>query len=93
MPSSLAVSEREADIAEREADTLAQLGFEVQRSGPQSLLLRSVPTLLAHGDVEALLRDVLTDLREHGSTSASPRPATNCWRRWPATARCAPTAG
>ena len=68
VPSSLAVSEREADVAEREADTLAQLGFEVQRSGPQSLLLRSVPALLAHGDVEALLRDVLTDLREHGTT-------------------------
>ena len=68
MPSSLAVSEREADIAEREVQTLAELGFEVQRSGPQSLLLRSVPALLAQGDVEALLRDVLTDLREHGST-------------------------
>ena len=68
VPSSLAVSEREADVAEREADTLAQLGFEVQRSGPQSLLLRSVPALLAHGDVEALLRDVLADLREHGAT-------------------------
>ncbi len=68
VPAGMAVSEREADVAEREADTLAQLGFEVQRSGPQSLLLRSVPALLAHGDVEALLRDVLADLREHGST-------------------------
>jgi DNA mismatch repair protein MutL len=68
VPSSLAVSEREADVAEREVATLAQLGFEVQRSGPQSLLLRSVPALLAHGDVEALLRDVLADLREHGTT-------------------------
>jgi len=68
VPSSLAVSEREADVAEREAQTLLELGFEVQRSGPQSLLLRSVPALLAQGDVEALLRDVLTDLREHGST-------------------------
>ena len=68
VPAGMAVSEREADVAEREADTLAQLGFEVQRSGPQSLLLRAVPALLAHGDVEALLRDVLADLREHGST-------------------------
>ncbi|QIL20411.1 DNA mismatch repair endonuclease MutL [Thermomonas sp. HDW16] len=68
VPGSIAVSEREAEIAEREAETLAQLGFEVQRSGPQSLLLRSVPALLAHGDVEALLRDVLADLREHGTT-------------------------
>ncbi len=68
VPSSMSVSEREADIAEREVDTLAKLGFEVARSGPQSLLLRSVPALLAQGDVEALLRDVLGDLREHGTT-------------------------
>ena len=68
VPASIAVSEREAELAEREADTLAALGFEVQRGGPQSLLLRSVPALLAHGDVESLLRDVLADLREHGST-------------------------
>lgn len=68
VPASMSVSEREADIAEREADTLAKLGFEVARSGPQSLLMRSVPALLAQGDVEALLRDVLADLREHGTT-------------------------
>ena len=68
VPSSMSVSEREADIAEREVETLARLGFEVARSGPQSLLLRSVPALLAQGDVEALLRDVLADLREHGTT-------------------------
>jgi len=68
VPMTVAVSEREADIAEREADTLATLGFELNRSGPQSLVLRSVPALLAHGDVEALLRDVLADLREHGES-------------------------
>ncbi|SFK99294.1 DNA mismatch repair endonuclease MutL [Lysobacter sp. cf310] len=68
VPASLAVSEREAEVAERETDTLAALGFDVTRSGPQSLTLRSVPALLAHGDVEALLRDVLADLREHGES-------------------------
>jgi DNA mismatch repair protein MutL len=68
VPMNVAVSEREADIAEREAATLAALGFELTRSGPGSLLLRSVPALLADGDVEALLRDVLADLREHGET-------------------------
>ncbi|MGH8032123.1 MAG: DNA mismatch repair endonuclease MutL, partial [Luteimonas sp.] len=52
----------------RETDTLAALGFEVSRTGPQSLLLRSVPALLGDGDVEALLRDVLADLREHGQS-------------------------
>lgn len=69
VPATLAVSEREADVAEAEAETLATLGFEVTRSGPQSVTMRSVPALLAHGDVEALLRDVLEDLREHGGAS------------------------
>jgi len=68
VPVTVAVSEREAEVAEREADTLAGLGFEVDRAGPQSLLLRAVPALLAKGDVEALLRDVLADLREHGAS-------------------------
>ena len=69
VPATLAVSEREADTAEREAQTLSVLGFDVTRSGPQSLTLRSVPALLAHGGVEALLRDVLADLRDQGDTS------------------------
>ncbi|TKR33614.1 DNA mismatch repair endonuclease MutL [Luteimonas gilva] len=68
VPQSVAVSEREADVAERETATLAELGFEITRSGPQTLTLRSVPALLAHGDTEALLRDVLADLREHGES-------------------------
>jgi len=68
VPMTVAVSEREAEVAEREAATLATLGFELTRAGPQSLLLRSVPALLAEGDVEALLRDVLADLREHGES-------------------------
>jgi DNA mismatch repair protein MutL len=68
VPQTVAVSEREAEVAEREHVVLAELGFEVSRSGPQSLLLRSVPALLADGDVEALLRDVLADLRDHGES-------------------------
>ncbi|KLJ00301.1 DNA mismatch repair endonuclease MutL [Luteimonas sp. FCS-9] len=68
VPQTVAVSEREADVAEQEAGTLADLGFEVSRSGPQSLLLRGVPALLVDGDTEALLRDVLADLREHGES-------------------------
>ena len=72
VPAMLAVSEREADTAEREAANLALLGFDISRSGAQSLTLRSVPALLAHGDVESLLRDVLADLRDQeGDPSTS----------------------
>ena len=68
VPATVAVSEREADMAEREATTLAELGFEVTRAGPQAVVLRAIPALLANGDVEALLRDVLADLLEHGAS-------------------------
>ncbi|MEP6633278.1 MAG: DNA mismatch repair endonuclease MutL [Luteimonas sp.] len=68
VPQTVAVAEREAEVAERETATLAELGFEVSRAGAQSLLLRSVPALLSDGDSEALLRDVLADLREHGAS-------------------------
>lgn len=68
VPESLAVSEREADAAEQHAALLASLGFEVRRSGPQSLSLRSVPALLADLDPKPLLLDALAELREHGNT-------------------------
>ncbi len=68
VPLNLAVAEREADLAEREAETLATLGFDITRSGPQSLSIRAVPALLAQAEPASLLRDVLTDLREHGES-------------------------
>ncbi len=68
VPLTLALSEREADAAEEHAMALAELGFEVDRAGPQSLRLRSVPSLLDGADPRHLLLDVLVDLREHGDS-------------------------
>ncbi len=68
VPGSLAVSQTEADCAEQHADTFRALGFELQRAGPESLLVRQVPVLLQQADVESLVRDVLSDLLEYGSS-------------------------
>jgi len=68
VPQTVAVSDREAELGELHAAALAELGFDLSRAGPGTLLLRSVPALLAGTDVEALLRDVLADLREQGTT-------------------------
>ncbi|MBD3619204.1 MAG: DNA mismatch repair endonuclease MutL [Chromatiales bacterium] len=69
VPVTVAVSRREADAAEAQAETFRELGFEVGRMGPESLVIRAVPALLRHADVEALLRDVLADLMEHGQSA------------------------
>ena len=69
IPVAVDVSEREADLLEEAADTLATMGLVVDRSGLQSLVVREVPVLLAGGDAEQLLRDVLSDLVEFGSSA------------------------
>ncbi len=68
VPLSLAVSEREAARAEAECEALAELGLVLERLGPESLVVREVPAALADGDIEGLLRDVLADLVEIGSS-------------------------
>jgi DNA mismatch repair protein MutL len=68
VPLPLAVSAREADLAEEHAEALAALGFELRRSGPQQVSVRAVPTLLADLDPRLLVPDVLEEFREHGGT-------------------------
>lgn len=68
VPVSLAVSSAEADCAEEQRDALSALGFVIERVASESLLVRQVPTILARADIEQLVRDVLSDVREHGSS-------------------------
>ncbi|MEJ8567630.1 DNA mismatch repair endonuclease MutL [Elongatibacter sediminis] len=66
VPVSVHISEAEADLAEEHADSLAEFGLVFDRAGPDSLLLREVPALLAGADAAGLVRDVLSDLARHG---------------------------
>ncbi len=68
VPESIAVSQKEADCAEHHQETFKNLGFELQRAGPESILIRQVPVVLNRGKVDQLVRDVLADLIEHGSS-------------------------
>jgi DNA mismatch repair protein MutL len=66
VPLSMAVSQAEADEADEHRDWFAALGFEIDRQGPEQLLVRQVPALLADVDIAGLVRDVLADCRTHG---------------------------
>jgi DNA mismatch repair protein MutL len=59
---SMAVSEKEATYAEAHASFMAQLGLQLDRVGPETLLVRQIPALLYKADVVGLLRDLLSDL-------------------------------
>ncbi len=61
VPVTIHVSEREADMVEKFAADLESLGIECNRSGPQSVVVRKVPTLLQHADMTRLFQDVLSE--------------------------------
>ncbi len=68
VPLTVQVSSSEADLAEDRREQLALLGLVLDRSGPESITLREVPTLLADADGAGLLRDVLSDLAGQGES-------------------------
>ncbi len=68
VPHSLALSQKEGDYAEEFAQTFQKLGFELSRLSPEQITIRAVPNLLKNSNVEQLVRDVLADLIEHGSS-------------------------
>ncbi len=68
VPLELAVSTREADLAEEAHEEFARLGLELDRAGPEQLRLRQVPVQLRNADPETLVRDLLSDLAVHGRT-------------------------
>lgn len=68
VPESVALSQREVDCAEEHAEWFSRLGFEVQRMGPETLGIREIPALLRQADAVQLVRDVLSDLLEYGTS-------------------------
>jgi DNA mismatch repair protein MutL len=61
----LRVRAQESDVAmvEQARALLLQLGLDLEPGGPQALVLRSVPSLLARGDLAAVVHDVLQALQ------------------------------
>ena len=69
VPESMGVSPAEAQLVEDNAQMLKSLGLEIDRVGPDSLVIRSVPAMLRNADARALVQDVLSDLKVEGDSS------------------------
>jgi len=69
VPVSVSVSENEANLVESSTDTLTSIGLDIDRTGPTTLVIREIPSLLNNADAEGLLRDVLSDLVEAGHSN------------------------
>ncbi|MFT2099363.1 DNA mismatch repair endonuclease MutL [Marinomonas sp. 2405UD66-6] len=66
VPISVSVSQSEADLVEESGQVFESFGFRVERTGLESVMVREVPVILIRGDVEGLVRDVISDLSANG---------------------------
>jgi len=68
VPLSLMTSEKEARIADEFTETFREFGFEIDRMGEETIVVRQIPSLLKNADIDTLVRDVLSDLVRFGSS-------------------------
>jgi DNA mismatch repair protein MutL len=68
VPQSVAVSQREVEVAVENASLFQQLGLIIEEAGEEALVIRQIPVALRDSNVEQLVRDVLADLIEYGSS-------------------------
>lgn len=69
VPISLRLSRAEVDLLETHEGELRALGLVVGRLGEEQAAVREIPAMLQGADVEQLVRDVLSDLGEHGQSA------------------------
>ncbi len=67
-PLALNTTEAEAELAEQRQAALAAMGLALDRTGLASIAVRAVPALLAKGNVEELVRDVLGEMAKLGTS-------------------------
>lgn len=72
IPISLSLSSKEAKILEAYHPLLIKFGFELETIGPDTIIIRQVPSLLAHIDIKQFIHDILSDLNEHESSQRFP---------------------
>jgi len=66
LPIKMNVSPAEAELGEQATEFFDELGFEINRSGPETIVIRAIPALMGNTDTETLIRDVLADIAQHG---------------------------
>lgn len=65
VPLVIQATDKDMAIAADEAEALASLGFDIAAIGPAELAVRTVPALVASGNLPGLIRSLLRDLAEH----------------------------
>ncbi len=72
-PVTVAVGPRESQWVETQGAAFAQVGLDIAALGPETVVVRRIPALLAGLDIAGLVRDVLADLTAHETSDRAER--------------------
>ena len=70
IPQKIQLSDQEVLVFEQHEVMLDGLGLDLSLSGPNNLLVRAIPVLLALDDAEVLVRKLIQDLAETGESKS-----------------------
>ena len=70
LPEPLELPVQQAVILQRHLPELERLGLLIEPFGPSSFLIRSLPIMLGHPDLSALVQDLIDDLEQWDSISS-----------------------
>ncbi len=71
IPAEFKLTALEAEALDAHQALFSQLGFELRRTGPESVSIRAVPALLQQADTVSLVRQMLDELMEFGVSRKS----------------------
>jgi len=70
IPQKIQLSDEETRVFEQHQTLINGLGLDLSLSGPNALLIRAIPVLLALDDAEELVRNLLNDFTRTGETQS-----------------------
>jgi DNA mismatch repair protein MutL len=65
---SISVSSGEANCVESKHQDFKKLGIVLEKVAEESVVVRQIPSILRNSNVEQMIRDVLSDVLEYGSS-------------------------
>ncbi|AIL32994.1 DNA mismatch repair endonuclease MutL [Basilea psittacipulmonis] len=69
VPIAIDCSEKDVALIDSYQETLNKLGLDLSVTGPKSIAVRAVPSVLADGDIVSMVKDVLQDLEHYEHSS------------------------
>jgi len=69
VPLQIVVTEAEASLVDRQHALFDSFGFDINRLGDTSIVIRTIPSILSTVDIPELIRDVIADIQKNSMST------------------------